>query len=901
MTIKSNPEMSIYPTNALVEETISKIDCQPKICIQQLFERQVERSPDAVAVVFEDQQLTYEQLNRYANQLAHHLVHLGVGTGTLVGLCVERSLEMVVGLLAILKAGGAYVPLDPAYPKDRLAYILGDTQVKVLLVQEHLQKTLSEYAGQSLYLALNGKWPEQEKTENLVSVATLNDLIAVIYTSGSTGKPKGVMLKQGSYLNLCHWYEGYCHITDQSRALLGYSFSFDASFRNIITPLLVGGQLLLTKSFEPLELLKVIEQNKVTMFATTPSLFLPLMELAATNDYQSLSSLEELSFGGEPLYLSKIQPWLKSGLCNCNITNVYGTTESADVSTAYVIKREEFEKIDRLDKVPVGSPINNQVEVYLLDEEQNLQIEGLEGELCITHIGNLLAEGYLHKPELTAEKFVPNPWLAGERLYKTGDLARWMPDGNLELLGRIDHQVKLHGVRIEIGEIEAALREYETIQDAVVITRDDISDRKVLVAYLVAKQEMNIVNSELRDFLIKKLPSYMIPSFFVILEKLPLSPNGKIDRLALPAPAKSGSQEEKTPVAIRDTLEMRIARIWQEILDVPSINIKDNFFDLGGDSMLALILMTRIRQEFGQDLQLSTLFDAATIEHQACILRQQKSFQSRSPLIEIQPNGSKPPLFFVHPAGGNVLCYVDLASYLSPDYPLFALQAQGLDGESEPFEKVEDMAAYYIEAIRTFQPESPYFLGGWSMGGIVAFEMARQLQEQGQEVNLLALIDIEIASSNSDAQLTKEDDVNFLASFAQDLGLSFESLNLSRDILLSLKIDEQLTYLLSEAKMAELLPPDVGFSQIHRLFHVFKTHAHAIQKYQPRIYPGRVTLFQAREQLEENLQDSTMGWNNLALEGVDVNPIPGNHYTSLRKPNVQVLAEKLKACIEKLC
>jgi amino acid adenylation domain-containing protein len=901
MTIKSNPEMSIYPTNALVEETISKIDCQPQICIQQLFESQVERSPEAVAVVFEDQQLTYGQLNRYANQLAHHLVHLGVETGTLVGLCVERSLEMVVGLLAILKAGGAYVPLDPAYPKDRLAYILGDTQVKVLLVQEHLQETLSEYAGQSLYLALNGKWPDREKTENLISVATLNDLIAVIYTSGSTGKPKGVMLKQGSYLNLCRWYEGYCHITDQSRALLGYSFSFDASFRNIITPLLVGGQLLLTKSFEPLELLKVIEQNQVTMFATTPSLFLPLMELAATNNYQSLSSLEELSFGGEPLYLSKIKPWLKSGLCNCNITNVYGTTESADVSTAYVIKREEIEKIDLLDKVPVGSPINNQVEVYLLDEEQNLQREGLAGELCITHIGNLLAEGYLHKPELTAEKFVPNPWLAGERLYKTGDLARWMPDGNLELLGRIDHQVKLHGVRIEIGEIEAALREYETIQDAVVITRDDLSDRKVLVAYLVANPEMNIVNSELRDFLIKKLPSYMIPSFFVILEKLPLSPNGKIDRLALPAPAKSGSQEEKTSFAIRDTLEMRVAKIWQEILDVPSINIKDNFFDLGGDSILALILMTRIRQEFGQDLQLSTLFDAATIEHQACILRQQKSFQSRSPLIEIQPKGSKPPLFFVHPAGGNVLCYVDLASYLTPDYPLFALQAKGLDGESEPFEKVEDMAAYYIEAIRTVQPESPYFLGGWSMGGIVAFEMARQLQEQGQEVNLLALIDIEIASLNSDAQLTKEDEVNFLASFAQDLGLSFESLNLSRDLLLNLKIDEQLTYLLNEAKIAELLPPDVGFSHIHRLFHVFKTHAHAIQKYQPRIYPGRVTLFQAREQLEENLQDSTMGWNNLAVEGVDVNPIPGNHYTSLRKPHVQVLAEKLKACIEKFC
>ncbi|QSV63518.1 MAG: amino acid adenylation domain-containing protein [Dolichospermum sp. DL01] len=610
----------------LVEWNNTDVDYPKDKCIHQLFEEQVERTPDHVAVVFEDEQLTYRELNARANQLAHYLQKLGVGPEVLVGICVERSLEMVVGLLGILKAGGAYVPLDPEYPKERLAFMLEDTQVSVLLLQKHLLNVLPNHNAQIVCLDQNWRLFAQEKTENLVSNLNPRNLIVIFYTSGSTGKPKGIVIEQISYLYLCLWYMQYYKITEKSRLLLFYSFSFDSSFKNIMTPLIAGGQLVLTKSFFSTDLLKHIHEKQVTMINTTTSFFDAILDFAIVNDYKNLSSLEELSFGGEPLVLTKIKLWLNNESCKCNVTNLYGTAESSDLSTVYRVNAKD---INNVDKISIGKPIKNNVNVYILDKNNNLLPRGLVGELCVSNIGNFLARGYLNKPEITAEKFVSNPWLIEERMYKTGDLARWLPDGNLEYIGRIDHQVKIHGFRIEIGEIETVLRQYPVVQEAVVITRKDVLEDKCLVAYLVLNRQATVSISELRAFLNKKLPSYMIPSAFVILETFPLNPNGKVDRRLLPAPDKYRPDLKEAYIAPCTPLEEVLAGIWAEVLGIEQIGINDNFFELGGHSLLVVQVISRLRASLQVQLPLHYIFESPTISTLATAMIQDKDERSK--------------------------------------------------------------------------------------------------------------------------------------------------------------------------------------------------------------------------------------------------------------------------------
>ena len=597
----------------LVEWNDTSADYPYDLCIHQLFEEQVARTPEAVAVVFEGQQLTYGELNCRANQLAHYLQSLGVSADVLVGICVERSLEMVVGLLGILKAGGAYVPLDPEYPQDRLSFMLKDAQVGVLLTQQHLAKSLPQH--QALVVHLDKDWVAIAKSsqENPIAQVQASNVAYVIYTSGSTGQPKGVMLSHSNLCNHMFWMQATFPLTEKDKVLQKTPFGFDASVWEFYAPLLAGGQLLIAEPrghTDSAYLLRLIAQQQVTTIQLVPSLLQMLLEQGGI---ETCHSLKDVFCGGEVLPIT-LQESLLSKL-DVNLHNLYGPTEACIDATFWNCQRKIYPQF-----VPIGRPISN-TQIYILD--QNLQPVpiGVPGEL---HIGGAgLAKGYLNRPELTQEKFIPNPFnnskfkIQNSKLYKTGDLARYLPDGNIEYLGRIDNQVKIRGFRIELGEIEAALSQHQDVQTSVVIVREDIPGNKRIVAYIVPQPQIIPTVSVLRSFLKEKLPEYMVPSAIIILESLPLTPNGKIDRRALPAPeSRIGIEIEIVPP--RNPIEEKLAQIWAQVLRVESIGIHDNFFELGGDSILSIQIITRAKLA-GLSLSVKQLFANQTIAELATV------------------------------------------------------------------------------------------------------------------------------------------------------------------------------------------------------------------------------------------------------------------------------------------
>ena len=850
-------------------------------CAHELFEAQVERTPDAIAVILQQDHLTYRDLNRRANQLAHYLQKLGVGPETLVGICVDRSLEMIVGLLGVLKAGGAYVPLDPIYPWERLAFILKDTQMPVLLTQDRLAAKLirnpKPKTQKHHLIRLDANWTDiaRESDKNPIGGVTPDNLAYVIYTSGSTGRPKGTLLRHRGLCNLAHASIPIFKVGTDSRLLQFASFSFDASVADIFIALLAGATLCLARQETLLpgtDLPQLLRDQGITTVTFPPSVFKVLPS-------EKQRSLWTIVSAGESCSPDIVAHWAPGR----RFLNGYGPTETS-VAASYYLAPDGAEKMAT---VPIGRPIAN-TQIYLLDAQLQPAPVGVPGEL---HIGGVsLARGYLNRPDLTAEKFIPHPFSdePGARLYKTGDLARFLPDGNIEFLGRIDHQVKVRGFRIELGEIETVLEGHPALSQAVVLAREDNPGDKRLVAYIVPQQGESPATGELRNFTQQKLPAYMVPSTFVTLDALPLTPNAKIDRRALPPPEGTRPDSEKT-VPPRDALELQLARIWEEILDIRPISVKDNFFDLGGHSLLAVRLIAQIQQQLGQDLSLVTLFQEPTVEHLASILRQQGSTDSSS-LVPLQPKGSKPPLFFVHPSGGSVHWYADLARYLGSEQPFYGLQAQGLNGDQTIHTTIEDMASHYVSVLREFHPQGPYLLGSWSMGVIVAFEMARRLQAQGQKVALLALLD---QGPTLPAKEPKDDADYLMDVFGKHLPLSLDHLQ-------QLEPGEQVAYVWHEARKANWIYPDITLAQFSHFVHMLRTHTEAWRRYVPRIYPGRITLFRARKQPQEGHPDPDLGWAKLAAGGVDIHKVPGDHLSMIHKRHARTLAKRLTTCIDEI-
>jgi amino acid adenylation domain-containing protein len=1288
-------------------------------CLHQLIEMQAARTPDAVAAVVPaidstykaDQHLTYQELNARANQLAHHLQVLGIGPDVLVGICVERSLEMIVGLLGILKAGGAYVPLDPEYPQERLEFMIADSHTPVLLTQAKLAQALPTQKAQVICLDADWKTIAQQRQENPEISITSDNLIYVIYTSGSTGKPKGAMNLHRGVVNRLLWMQDAYHLTPADRVLQKTPFSFDVSGWEFWWPLITGARMVFAKPGghkDSAYLVKLIADQQITTLHFVPSMLQVFLEEAGL---ERCRVLKRVICSGEALpydLQKRFFEWL-----DAELHNLYGPTEAAIDVTFW-----QCERNSKLTTVPIGKPIAN-TQLYILDPHLQPVPIGVPGEL---HLGGVnLARGYLNRRELTAEKFIPNPFgeEPGARLYKTGDLTRYLPDGNVEYLGRLDHQVKIRGFRIELGEIETVLAEHPIVREAVVVAREDRSGDKRLAAYVVPdlktdafQEQLNALHTEkialwqdvyedtyrqplvqadlafnivswnssytglpipeaemrewvehivarilalqpqrvleigcgtglllariaphcdqywgtdfsqaalrhveqmkqslpglnhvkllhrpadnfegivhetfdavilnsvvqyfptihyllhvlegavkvvkpggfifvgdvrslpllktlhtsvqvykaapalvlqqlvqqvhqnmtreeelvidpdffyalpqhlpeisqvgiqlkrgrqpneltrfrydvllrigaetssfpeipwrdwqsqnltllqlrtlleettpeilglrripnariepeirvleslfkadeaatigtlraavtalhhaeqridpedlwalgqelpyqvaiswsdagqegsydvvftrreadndheewqtftarpkrdrqkawdyyannpiqaernqkliplLRSFLNAKLPEYMVPSAFVILEAFPLSPNGKVDRKALPAPDTAERTAASNFVAPRDSLEQKLVGIWEDVLGLETIGIRDNFFEIGGHSLLAVRLMAQIQKQFGRHLPLATLFQSPTIEHVASLLRQQPEMHVWSPVVPIQSAGSHAPLFCVHPTGGNVLCYADLAKHLGSQQPFYGLQARGLEGRQEPIPDIETMAAYYLEALRKVQPHGPYFLAGWSFGGAVAFEMARQLYAQNQSVPFLALIDIWVPGVEVVAEMLQQDDASLLIEILGFQNLpGFDVSGMVTD-LHQLGPDEQIIYLIERAKQMHLIPQEADLEMARRFLNVARTQYRAFETYAPQSYPGKIVLFKAAEQNYVLSKGPDLGWQEFAAQGIETHVVPGNHHTIMSEPHVRTLAVKIRACLE---
>ncbi|HYG76092.1 MAG TPA: amino acid adenylation domain-containing protein [Planctomycetota bacterium] len=694
--------------------------------IHELFEAQAELTPQRVALTSSDLSVRYGELNARANQLAHHLIALGVQPEEMIALSMDRSLEMVIAILAILKAGGVYVPLDPAYPAERLNFMLQDTRAAIILTQEKYARSLRERA--THVLSVDTLWNQlggKARTNPDRSVRADN-LAYVMYTSGSTGRPKGVCVTHRAVVRLVK-NTNFANFGSEQVFLQSAPISFDASTLELWGPLLNGGRLALfaAETSRLDELAQTIEEQQVTTLWLTAGLFHQMVE----TDLKALASVRQLLAGGDVLSPEHVRKALDH-LPDCRLINGYGPTENTTFTCCYTIPHSLPPGMS----VPIGTPISNS-EVYILDRNLEPVPIGIPGELYIG--GDGLARGYLNRPELTADKFVPNPFSCepGARMYRSGDLARHLPDGAIEFLGRIDNQVKIRGFRIEPGEIECVLTQHPHVREAAVIVREDTPGDKRLAAYYCLQKETTA--DELRRFLAERLPQHMIPAAFVHLDKLPLNPNGKVDRAALPAPKNviDGNKPDERPWL---PLQIQLAEIWEKMLGVKGIGVRDNFFELGGHSLLAVRMISQVEQTCGRRIPLAALFADPTIAGVAEALLSAAPDDEQS-LLEVQAGNGGTPLFYLDGdlLGGGFYCR-KLASHLGSAQRFYALRPGAL---KLPLQSIEKRAAENIGQIRALVPHGPYRIGGFCAEALVAYEMARQLRRAGEQVESLVLID----------------------------------------------------------------------------------------------------------------------------------------------------------------
>jgi amino acid adenylation domain-containing protein len=705
----------------------SRHDYPQEYSIAQLVERQAQERPAAAALEMGGEKLSYGELNERANQLAHRLRELGVGANVLVGCCLERSLELVVGLLGILKAGGAYVALDPSYPLERLRLIVEDAGLATLVTREELAGGLAGEGRMVLCLDAHAEQLSGMSTANPVRVVTSDDLVYAVYTSGSAGRPKGVLIRQGSLLNLLYWHQRTFEVGPSDRTSQFASPAFDVLGEEVWPQLACGACVCLIEDhirFDPVALQGWLLRQAISLTILPTALAESLIALP----WPSPCRLRVLLTGGDSLH--RYPP---AGLPFALINN-YGPSETTVVATAGRV----FPHTDASQPPAIGRPIAN-ARIYLLDEQLRQVPIGAVGEL---HIGGPgVALGYLNRPELSAARFVADPFSgeAGARLYRTGDLARYLPDGQLQFQGRNDVQIKLRGHRIEPQEIMHELNRQPGVRQSMVVARADSPGQQRLVAYVVLAGGQAVSSAALRAGLAQQLPEYMLPAVYVALPELPLSVNGKVDGARLPAPSAANTlRAERTPAA--SALEARLVEIVGGVLEVGEVGVDENFFHLGGHSLLAARLLERIEQEYGRKLTLSTLFGGPTIRQLGRALEEQEQEQERARVLEVQRGGRRRPLFFLHGdwTGGAFYCY-ELGRQLGEEQPLYVLEPYRFAGLEE-LPSLQEMAAAHVEALREVQGEGPYQLGGFCNGGLVAYEMARQLREQGQEVERLLLI-----------------------------------------------------------------------------------------------------------------------------------------------------------------
>ncbi|MES1245844.1 MAG: amino acid adenylation domain-containing protein [Acidobacteriota bacterium] len=869
-------------------------DPREDLCVHELVAAQAARTPEAVAAVCGGGSLTYAELHERSDRLAAALVRRGVGRGSRVPVLTEGGLDLAVSLLGILKTGAAFVPLDTRWPTARLASVLGELD-GVVVTSGPVPPGLA--GPERRFLEVAEALREDGGEATVAGPARPDDPIYVIYTSGSTGKPKGVVVPHRGIVNRLLWMDRFFG-ADAARAVLQTTrHVYDSAVWQIFWPLLQGGATVLAdpgRPWDPETLVETLERHGVTVIDFVPSFFQVVVEgLAAGRERaERLASLRAVIVGGEEMQAPAAMAFRRLFQA-VTLVNLYGPTEASIGCIFHPVSGGETGRI------PIGRPVSNAA-ALVTDRWGRPAPWGVPGELNLA--GRCLGLGYLNDPEATEKAFVPCPFpeIPGERMYRTGDLAARLPDGELEFRGRLDDQVKLRGFRIELAEIEAALAGLPGVREAAVALRDDLPGGRGLAAYLVPQGEAALDPAALRGALEERLPEPMIPSRFVVLEELPRAASGKIDRRALPAPEASPADAGAFAPA-RTAMELDLLGIWQKLLDVQPISIRDDFFDLGGHSLHSMRLATRVRAHFGRHLPLAVLFQRPTVEDLARFLAEEPA-QEWSPLVPLQPEGALPPFFCVHPVGGGVHYYVHLAKRLGSDQPFYALQAPGPDDRvSLPQDTVEDLASSYVAAVRGLQPQGPYRLGGWSFGGVVAFEMAQQLARQGEEVELLALFDPTMPMGGDVPQ--NLDPVRLAVALvhaqARQVG---RTLTLSVDDVAGLAEEERLERILASARAAGLVGEEVDTAWLRNLLADIESRIRAVRLYQPRAYAGPISLFRPRGDgtgagtgAASAPPPPLPGWIDDGFPGVRVHSVSGRHETMLNEPWVAELAEILGA------
>jgi amino acid adenylation domain-containing protein len=866
--------------------------------IVRLFEEQVERTPDSTAAVFGARRISYRDLNRRANQLARLLTREGVGSDSVVGLLVERGIDPLAAILGVFKAGGAYLPLDPAHPVARTREIIERSGVRIALAGSALTPRLSE-AGESSGLRvipLDSSTAAREGGENVPRTGSPGDLAYIIFTSGSTGSPKGAMLEHRGMLNHLIAKVDDLGLTGADVIAQTASQCFDISVWQLLAGLLVGARIVIFEdeiAHDPMRLLDGLQKEEISVVEVVPSMLSAMLETVANSSPPNLPALRWMIATGEALPPALVREWFHS-YPDVPMLNAYGPTECSDDVTHYMIR---IPPSDGETQIPIGRPIAN-TQLYIVDPAGSPVPVGIAGELRVGGAG--VGRGYRNDPARTAEAFMPDPFRpgVGARLYKTGDLARYRPDGNIEFLGRIDHQVKIRGFRIELGELESVLARHPSVKACVVVALPDSNGEKRLVAYLVAK-DPGATPAALRTFLKESLPDYMLPSAFVVLDALPLTPNGKVDRKALPASEPSAEDFGREHVKPTSERQRRLAEIWSNVLGVRSVGIRDDFFELGGNSLSAARLAIQVESTLGKKMSPARLLEAPTIERLELVLDEEEQPTQLTSLIPIQPGGSEPPLFCMHAGAGTILFYHDLARELGSDQPVYALQAQGLYGMLPPESTVEEMAAHYIREMRTVQPEGPYALAGFCFGAILAFEVAQQLRAQEQEIRLLASFDGPAPHYDYSADPSESIPRSASARLSR-FWSQFRALTLrQRTSFLRRKLEDHwlyrtrnIQYRIGEWFRSKRRPVPATIRRVYFL----RNHWEAENKYRPKVYPGGMVVLRS----EGVFHDPKLGWEDLVAGGLEIYPVSGEvrgHRDLMTSKFIRGLMPRLKSLL----
>ncbi|HXP82782.1 MAG TPA: amino acid adenylation domain-containing protein [Verrucomicrobiae bacterium] len=858
----------------------------PDACVHELFEQQVARDPGAVAIVSEGRQMSYEELNARANQVARSLRKRGVGPEVMVGVCLKRSPEMVVALLGVWKAGGAYVPLDPSYPPERLAFMVRDTAMRVFLTEEKCKNLCSSAEGISICMDSEWSLISRESITNLAKLAVPSNLAYVIYTSGSTGQPKGAMIQHTGLANYLCWAIKAYAVEGRGSVPVHASIAFDSTVASLYPPLLSGGQIeLLPEDIGAQSLLaalrKVKNRSKVVI---TPAHLELLNQQLSPEEMNSMT--KTLVIAGEALLAENLSKW-REFAPSTRLFNEYGPTETTVGCCAYEVRADD----PRSGPVPIGRPIDN-VEMFVLDPNLQPVPPGVIGEVHIGGVG--VGRGYLNRTELTREKFLDDPFSnrSRARLYKTGDLARHRKDGTLEFLGRVDGQVKVRGRRIELGEIEATVVSHPAVRSCAVLVRENAAGNRQLVCYLVVRKRESLVAEELRKFLRKKLPEYMVPAHFVLLDSLPLTQNGKIDRLALQGKSFEPMLPVQERIAPRTETEKKLAAIWMELLNVDEIGVEDNFYDLGGDSLLAVRAMLQVREVFGVFPNMQDFFPSATIAGLAKVLTQGEGHEDRlAYAVPVQPEGNEPPLFWI----GAGLRSQQLSAHLGPNQPFIGIGIEPkMIGQLKAPYRLEELAGHLVTAIRSKRPHGPYRLGGFCQEALIAYEAARQLTTLGETVELLALLEPEYPRQSMRARIAtkvrrKMIRANFHLENLKRLGANtFPRRVRVQWVYLKDVVTQSLgrsfeSFLLLKSQLG---PRDFG-----------KINTVSVTSYKPTPLGCPTAIFRCKDWPFMSAGDPYFGWRELLTGGSEIYEVPGDHEGIFHEPNVKILAEQLRACL----